>query len=254
MGDGYSRSPFLLKGAIVQFTKMPIIPIPNVIVFQYNPETISRSLSAYAPQQASAADAAKSGETPPTAAAGTTSSPFDPQETFSVSLLLDATDALEEPYTHPAALFTGVADRMAALEMLLYPAKDSLLGRLVGSVSASLSGGLTMKKFAPVEHPEVPVTLFVWGTGRIVPVRLTTMNIDELAWNEALYPTRAKVTVQMKVLTKEALAKDVEEGRSAGTGKDLAKFCADWTRGQKEALALANVANTVESILGLLPF
>lgn len=254
MGDGYSRSPLLLKGAIIQFTRMPIIPIPNIIVFQYNPESMSRSLVAYAPQQASSTDAAKGGETPLNAAAGPTSAPFDPQEAFSLSLFLDATDALEQPDKHPVAFVTGVADRLAALEMLLYPTNDSLLGRLVGSMSASVGGGgvsVSMAKFPPVVHPEVPVTLLVWGTGRIVPVRLTTMNVDELAWNELLYPTRAKVTVQMKVLTKDALAKDIEG--SPGTGKDIALFCYDFTRAQKEALALLNVANTAESI-GILPF
>ena len=255
MGDGYSRGGKLLKGAIVQFTRMPIVPIPNIIVFQYNPESLSRSLTSYAPQQA-AVDPTKTAETPSTAAASTTSAAFYPAESFSITLFLDATDALEQPDKHPVARATGVADRLAALELLLYPANDSLLGGLLGSVSVSLgAGGLSasMQKFKPAENPQVPVTLFVWGPGRIVPVRLTNMNVEELAWNQLLYPTRAKVTVALKVLTKDALAKDIETGASAGSGKDIAMFCYDLTRGQKEALALLNVANTAES-LGVLPF
>ena len=250
MSSGYSRSPKLLKGAIVQFTATPIIPIPNIIIFQYNPESMSRSLSPFAP--------ATTPEGKQTAEGGKQSAPegtqpYDPTETFTVSLLLDASDALEEPASHPVAFVTGVADRMAALEMLLYPVGDSLLGGLVGSLSLSLGGGLSLSKssFSKVRRTEVPVTLFIWGPGRIVPVRLTSFAVEEQQWNQLLYPTRAKISVGMKVITSEALGADT---KSSSNGKDIAKFCYDFTRGQKEVLALANIANTVESVLGILPF
>lgn len=252
MGDGYSRSPKLLKGAIVQFVEMPIIPIPNIIVFQYNPESLSRTLSPYAPPdpaQSKGTEASPPGSTP----ADPASQPFDPTESFNLSLFLDASDALEAPESHPVAFVTGVADRIAALEMLLYPAGDSLLGGLVGSISVSIGGaggGISASLQKSAKRPEVPVTLFIWGPGRIVPVRLTSFSVEEQQWNQLLYPTRAKVTVGMKVITKEALDKP----GNASAGKDIAKFCYDFTRGQKEVLALANVANTVESILGILPF
>lgn len=252
MGDGYSRSPKMLKGAIVQFTKMPIIPIPNIIVFQYNPESLQRSLSPFEPKEKD--PAAKSG--PPSAQPTAEHvQPFDPTETFTLNLLLDAADSLETPEMHPVAWATGVADRIAALEMLLYPVGDSLLGGLLGSVSASVSIGsggisasLSMVKTVP--RREVPVILFIWGPGRIVPVRLSSFVVEEQQFNQWLYPHRARVTIGMKVLTKDALDKD----GVGDTGKDIAKFCYDFTRGQKEALALANVANTAESILGMLPF
>ena len=249
MSDGYSRSPKLLKGAIVQFKEMPIIPIPNIIIFQYNPESLARSLTPFAPAAtAEGKQTAEGGKQP--SPEGT--QPYDPTETFTVSLLLDASDALEVPEAHPVAFVTGVADRMAALEMLLYPTGDSLLGGLVGSLSASV-GGLSLSKdsFSKVRRTEVPVTLFIWGPGRIVPVRLTSFNVEEQQWNQLLYPTRAKVSVGLKVITSEALGSD---SKSSSNGKDLAKFCYDFTRGQKEVLALANIANTVESILGILPF
>jgi len=255
MSEGYSRSPKLLKGAIVQFTKTPIIPIPNIIIFQYNPESLSRSLTPYVPAPpptgASASAQGQAGGGKP--AAPETGASYDPTETFTVSLLLDASDALESPESHPVAFVTGVADRMAALEMLLYPVGDSLLGGLVGSLSASLSGGVSLSKdaFTKASRTEVPVTLFIWGPGRIVPVRLTSFTVEEQSWNQLLYPTRAKVSVGMKVLTDKSLGADPN---SAQSGKDLAIFCYKFTRGQKELLALANIANTVESVLGILPF
>jgi len=45
MPEGYSRSPKLLKGALVQFSAPFLVPVPNVIIFQYNPETLSRTLT-----------------------------------------------------------------------------------------------------------------------------------------------------------------------------------------------------------------
>ena len=251
MGDGYSRSPKLLKGAIVQFKTMPIVPIPNIIIFQYNPESLQRTLAPYAPAEAGTAEKA----VPPTAqGVYSFAQPQEPTETFTVTLFLDASDALEAPESHPVAFVTGVADRIAALEMLLYPSKDSLLGQLLGSVSVSIGAGgisASMSTDAFVGRQEAPVTLFVWGPGRIVPVRLQTFTVEEQQFNQLLYPTRARVSLGMKVITKDALKAD---GGTANTGKELAAFCYDWTRGQKELLALANVANSVESILGILPF
>ena len=47
--------------------------------------------------------------------------PLDPGETVNLTLELDATDELEDPDNNQVAVIAGVADRLAALEMLLYP-------------------------------------------------------------------------------------------------------------------------------------
>lgn len=137
MDTGYSRSPKLLKGAIIQFSAPLLIPIPNIIIFQYNPETITRSMSPWAPPELD-----EKGNVKDPKIAAKLSQPYDPQETFSVALELDAADALEHPDTHPVAVLTGVADRIAALEMLMYPPQDSALGGLLNiSVSVSIGAG-----------------------------------------------------------------------------------------------------------------
>jgi hypothetical protein len=243
MGDGYSRSPRLVKGAIVQFSEMPLIPIPNIIIFQYNPESLSRSLTPFkglTDEQKKTYDAAGGDRDK----ISKLYQPWDPEESFNLTLFLDATDALESPETHPVAFISGVADRLAALEMLLYAPGDSVLGQLLGTLSFSLSGGVSFDKTVP--SPKVPITLFVWGTGRIVPVRLQTFNVEETQWNMLLYPTRARVTIGMKVITSKQLGAEDDKSLSV----KIAKFCYDFTRAQKELLALANVANTVESIAG----
>ncbi len=255
----FSRSPKLLKGALIEFSERFIGPIPNVIVFQYNPEKMTRALEVWNPGGASGGESSASNE------ASITAQPFDPPESFTLELELDAADALETPESHPVAFISGVADRIAAMEMLLYPQADSLLGGLLGSVTGSLSVGASVAGGSiggavsgalggaggvqPVPRGTVPVVLFVWGPGRIVPVRLTSFSVDEQAYSPLLYPIRAKVSIGLKILT----PKDFPPCNRKFS-EDLAITAFKFTRKQKEVLAAANMANSVESILGMLPF
>lgn len=239
MANGFSRTPKLLKGALVEFSSRFIGPIPNVIIFQYNPETVTRTLTVWQPPGTESSSAAPK--------ASPTAQPEDPPESFNLILELDATDALEEPDSHPVAAISGVADRLAALEMLLYPDDESLLGGLVSSVAGALGigGGAAA---TPVERGTVPVVLFVWGPGRITPVRLTSFVVEEQAFSPLLYPIRAKVTVGLKLLT------DQDFANPSKLSEELAVFAYKYTRKQKQVLAALNTANSVESILGMLPF
>jgi hypothetical protein len=247
MANGYSRSPKLLKGALIQFSAPLLIPIPNLIVFQYNPETLARSMTPWAPPEKD--DEGKIDDK----ILNKLSQPYDPQEQFTLALEVDATDAMEAPSSHPVEFATGVADRIAAMEMLLYPPGDSALGGLLNvSVNFSLSGGLSFGSAAAVDvvqRTEVPIVLFFWGPGRIVPVRLLNMSVDEQQFSPVLYPIKAKVSLTMKVLDSTAF-----DDREQTAIVKIAKACYKFTRAQKEALALANVANSVESIIGMLPF
>jgi hypothetical protein len=264
MPDGFTRSPNLLKGAIIQFSAPMLVPIPNIIIFQYNPETLSRTLTAWSPlEKQNLLELGKSQE----AMAGyvktvfnALAQPFDPKETFSVVLELDAADALEEPEKHPVAVRAGVADRIAAFEMLLYPPGDrSPLNTLSVSMSATLNaaGNVTSATLAvtgAAQRLEVPVVLFFWGRGRIVPVRITSFTVEEQSFSPTLYPIRAKVTVGMQVLDENDLVNILgQEGPQTASVK-IAKACYTFTRAQKEALAMANILNSVESIMGMLPF
>ena len=63
---------------------------------------------------------------------------------------------------------------------------------------------------------------------------------------------RAKATIGLKVLDEKQL---LDPSGDPGTGAivSIAKACYTFTRAQKEALALANLADSVESIIGMLP-
>lgn len=263
----YPNSPFLLKGALIYFGAPMLVPLPNLIVFQYNPETMTRTLTPWQPPKKVVAEYDKSGNLSNESelkAYGETlarlSQPYDPTETFSLVLELDATDALEFPEQHLVAAATGVADRLAAIEMLMYPPGDSLLGGLLGSVSGSVSfsaGGISVGGSAGVDEAQLarkdaPIVLFFWGPGRIVPVRITTLSIEEQQYSPLLYPTRAKATIGVRVLDLDDLVQ-VSGDPATGAAATLARGCYKFTRAQKEALAALNLANGLESIVGMLP-
>jgi hypothetical protein len=258
MADGYTRSPAVLKGAIIQFSAPMLVPIPNIIIFQYNPESMTRTLTPWKPLERTYNDAGEA-EDLTKEQRNSLAQPFDPQETFNVTLELDAADALEKADTHPVAVLSGVADRIAALEMLLYPPGESALGGLLGvSVDISISGsGISASTGAAAkaaQRASVPIVLFFWGPGRIVPVRITSFSVEEMAYSPLLYPIRAKVTLGMRVLDANDLV-NIEGVRPASDTASvaIAKACYTFTRVQKELLATANLANSVESIINMLP-
>jgi len=237
MNSGYSQSPHLLKGALVELTEPFLGPVPNVVVFQYNPETLTRELASSAEFAATGGNGAKSSKV-------ATAAPYKPVETFNVTLELDAADDLERPDENPVAVASGVADRIAALEMLLHPLGDE---GVVGQALATVAGALG----DVVPRSEVPIVLFVWGPGMILPVRLTSFSVEEQAFSPTLYPIRAKVTVGLRVLNPDDLKKF---GSQTSASRELAVKAWQFTHGQRELLARANVTNSVESILEMLPF
>jgi hypothetical protein len=243
--SAYTRSPKLIKGALIEFSERFLGPVPNVIVFQYNPESMTRTLEVWSP----AGGANTSGnDVSGTYNASQTSQPHDPPETFSLVLELDAADELETPLQHPVAFVSGVADRIAAMELLLYPQDGSLVGNLLSSATTALSSATSGAPAVP-QRGSVPVVLFVWGPGRIVPVRLTSFSVEEQAYSPQLYPIRAKVTLVLRILS----PKDFTSCKLKPS-EELAVTAYSYTRKQKEVLAASNVANSVESILSMLPF
>src|ERR1700737_3122 len=52
-----------------------------------------------------------------------------------------------------------------------------------------------------INPAETPLTVFVFGPKRIAPVRITEFSITEEAFDTALNPIRAKVSLGMRVLS-----------------------------------------------------
>src|ERR1700709_1307259 len=106
-----------MKGALISFMPTFIGSVPNVIVFQYNPETISHTWT-----PAGKADQAAT----PKAGVDPTATDGVPGETFAFKLSLDANDMIADGGSNPVAeglaIASGISTRLAALELLQYPA------------------------------------------------------------------------------------------------------------------------------------
>jgi hypothetical protein len=166
-------SPPVFKGALVAVD--PLRPTSSVIVFQYNPETITRTLQART----------TGGE----AGSGPLRLSGPPEETLKLTLEIDATDQLEAG--DPIAETLGVAPALAALELLLYPSSAMVIANEV----------LARVGVIEILPMAAPLTLLVWGTRRIVPVRVTDFSITEEAFDPALNPVRAKVDLGLRVVS-----------------------------------------------------
>ncbi len=235
-----------MKGALISFMPTFIGSLPNVIVFQYNPESITHAWTSV-PDPSQAADP-KSGVDP-------TAVDRVPGESFSFKLSLDATDMIADGGSNPIAAglatASGVYARLAALEMLQYPA-DALSGaNLLGTVSAAVSAaGLSLGSSAPpttVPRSDVPTVLFVWGPQRIVPVRVTALSIEESLYDSLLNPTHAEVSITLQVLTPEEIT------AMTGELKQVAQVAYVYSQGLRQVQALANLGDAAASIIGMLP-
>ena len=226
-------SPFLLKGALVELPLGFEVPIPNVIVFQYNPEKITRRLEKPAKPTDDCEHEKKA----------TTTSPFDPIESIEFTLELDATDDLEFPEKNPIALATGVSDRLAALQTLMYPS-SGLLGNLLAPV-----GNAGLASWPTPIRLTTPVLLLVLGPGSIVPVSMNSFSVELQEFSPQLYTIRASVSISLQILQPGSIPFDGKHSFVKGV-TEVAYII---YRKQQQALALANMGNNVESILGLLP-
>ena len=242
-----------LKGALLSFTAtggLGLPPLPNVIVFQINPETITHAWTEAAsppPPQP------KPNEPPVHVSALAVTG--NPGESFSFTLMLDSDEQISDISTDPVgaalAVVSGVYTRLAALELLQFPSPPSNSG-LVGGVSAAANAAAqgasasdSSSQAVPVS--QVPVVLFIWGPMRIVPVRVTAFSVNEKLFDDLLNPTHAEATITLSVLTPQDLA-DVPPPMG---GIALAAY--NYTQGLRQVQAIANLAESAASIIGMLP-
>ncbi len=204
---GSPISPRLLKGALIAVD--PLSPVPNAVVFQYNPDTLTRRLEARAVSQEG-----DRGEALRLTGA--------PKETITLTIEIDAADQLEQG--DPVTVANGLHPTLAALETMLYPSSASVIVNDVLSLVGTI-------EVIPLDGP---MTLFVWGPTRVLPVRLTSFSITEEAYDPQLNPIRAKVELSLTVLSYQDLSP-----LSPGYALFLTHHIA------KEALAKLNLFNNL---------
>ncbi|MDQ1287759.1 MAG: hypothetical protein QG622_1324 [Actinomycetota bacterium] len=151
--------------------------IRDVIAFQYNPDSVNRSLKARA-------GGADGGELQRVSGTATQTITFDAE--------LDVTDQLAEPRdpANRVEVSDGLHPYLAALESLLNPP----LARVLENARLAASGFL---EIAPSPSPSL---VLVWSRHRVIPVRLTELSIVEEAFDTRLNPLRAKVSFSFTAL------------------------------------------------------
>lgn len=190
----------------------PFNPLASVVVFQYNPDTMTRRLE----PRAVGAEGDRGEAFRLTGA---------PKETITLSIEIDATDQLEQ--ANPLATSMGIYPTLAALELLLYPKSAVVIANTILSLIGTI-------QVIPVE---APMTLFVWGPQRVLPVRLTSLSITEEAFDPLLNPIRAKVELSLSVLSYHDLTV---------TSPGQALFLVHHLT--KEIMATTNIFNSVQNI------
>jgi hypothetical protein len=211
----FPNSPRLVKGGIVLIDPQTSAVL-RVVALQYNPDTLTRTLQVQAVGEAGDRLEALRFKGPPS-------------ETFKLDAEIDATDQLEFPDQNRTTAQLGIFPQLAALETIVYPTS----AQLRASDTAARTGTI---EIAPVE---APLTLFVWSKNRTLPVRITDFSITEEAFDAALNPIRAKISLGMRVLTVNDLGFEHKGGNLFMT----------YLRGKEQLAAMSQA--TPLSILGI---
>ena len=179
-----SSSPKLIKGGLVVLPPGGSGAPLRTIALQYNPDTLTRSYQV----QGTGGDGG-----------GERAQPFRLKgpaiETLKVDAEIDATDQLEASEQNAITVQHGIAPQIATLESLANPSVAELL-----ALDALASSGAL-----EIIPPEAPLVLFIWSRNRIVPVRVTELSVTEEAFDAALNPIRAKVSLGLRVLSTDDL-------------------------------------------------
>ncbi|WP_299621908.1 hypothetical protein [Pelagibius sp.] len=164
--------------------------VERVIAFQYNPESLSRSLQARGAGEGGDRNEALRLTGPPV-------------ESISLEAELDATDQLEFPDDNETVVQVGLHAQLAALESVLYPSLETLVSNHERAARGELE----------IIPAQAPLVLFVWGRSRVVPVRLSDFSVVEEGFDPDLNPLRVRISVNMTVLSTNDLTFD---SRGAG--------------------------------------
>jgi hypothetical protein len=176
------------KGALVEYTLS--IP-PLALQFEFNPEQISRTRTITVKTGNSAGTRGGYDFLSPFEAARAAQGVSIQPETFSIDILLDATDRMDRGDT-VASMF-GVQPELDVLRSMVEPKAQGPAGV---QTLASLGAGMAR---AFQRNESASVLLFIWARS-VLPVFLTSVKIDEKAHLPSLLPYRANASLSMQVI------------------------------------------------------
>jgi hypothetical protein len=221
--------PTPMLGALVEYGTDFLGPIPNAVIFQFNPETLERTLSI-----------------PPRAVDATqreTSQAGEPAyERFTVTATFSAAD--QRNTSNAIGITFGVGPQLAALQAMVYPVKTpgGLVGAAVDAIG-SLLGSQGPAPTQPIPRQQTPRILFIWGTTRIVPVIIESLTISEQIYDGMLNPLEAQVAIGLAVITP-----------CGCSGDKIGQGALAYTQLASDTMANLNLANTAALVTHLIPF
>ena len=216
MPSQFPRSPKIRKGGLAAY-RLPSL-LPTIIVFQYNPAEVSRSLKLKGAQGGGRGESQR------------TSGP--PEETLTFTVEIDAADQLEFPGANPSTVAMGLHPVIAALETLLAPSFPIVVA----------NEALALLGIPFIAAEQAPLTLLIWGAHRVLPVQVESLTLKEQAFDARLNPIRVSADLSLRVQTYRDL--DIT---NPGYWVYMASFA------QKEVLAGLNTIGNASAITDLLP-
>jgi hypothetical protein len=216
------------RGALIEYGTDFLGPIPNVVVFQFNPESLARTLSIPPrPVNATQRETSQAGESA--------------YERFTVTATFSAADQRND--SNPIGLKYGVGPQIAALEAMVYPVKTTgVVGAVVDAVG-SLLGISSPVPTLPIPRQQTPRILFIWGAIRFLPVIIESLTITEQQYDSSLNPVEAQVAMGMAVLSPCDCCDD-----------QIGKGALAYTQMRKDTLATINLANSAAMVPDVIPF
>lgn len=230
---------FYLRGVLVEYGTDTLGPLPNIVVFQFNPEQMVRTINL--PSSEGSVDperASRRRETGQLAAA--------PLETFEITAHFSAADDFGKGGAVSAIpRVFGVGPQLAALEKMAYPSAglfSGLIGAAIDAVGDALGLGGDDGPTRAVPREPAPRILFIWGPSRVVPVQIRTMVITEQKYDPILNPVQAEVRIGLAI-------------PNAIPGSDkLGQGAMAYTAAVKDAQSILNLAKAIELAIDVIPF
>jgi hypothetical protein len=163
--------PVVLRGALVTLDGRTI---KDVVRFQYNPESIKRSFTISPRSRREGSGSGGYAE-------------IAPGQTIAFKAYFDATDKLGAGDTFVTNL--GLSPELAVLEKLIYPARADVRSRDEKRDSGEL-------EISPIK---ILRAMLIWGKDRAFPIEITSLSIDEEAFDAKLNPIRATADITVTV-------------------------------------------------------
>jgi hypothetical protein len=207
------------RAALIEYTEDFPATIPNLVIFQFNPEQLVRTIEIPSrPTGPNALEVDQAGD--------------PPVETIAFTARFDASDRVA--HDHPIARAFGIEPSLAALQQMAHPTGTAiaLATEAVDAIGALISPPASPS--IPVPRVHYPRVLFVWGTHRVLPVAITQLAITETKFDFLLNPTQADVQITLSVIDPSRCTRD-----------PLMIGAAAFSNVAREALAAINIVETV---------